>query len=154
MSAAADILKPSYLPSGATFHGTVSGASAGEFGRRTEDQIALRYFLGPQYGFSNFLTVCWCGDPTIPLAGTENHQVASTGNQPVPYSYFDGEWSPGPGTDQVDFDIGPIHWSREYRHSIAISVGGGTLGIRVGPSHIANPAEMGKVAEAIYARLG
>jgi hypothetical protein len=117
------------------------------------DQIAVRYLIGSQYGFSNFLTVCWSADPAAELSGTENHKIAATGDQPIPYSYFDGEWAPGPGTDQFDLDIGPIHWSREFRHSITTLAGGGILAVRVGPSHVPDPAEMARIAESVVTRL-
>lgn len=154
VTSAEDLLKPSYLPPSAVFHGAVSGHTACEFGLHIEDQVAVRYYLGPQFAFSNFLTVCWTGDPTARLSGAEGHRAASTGKSPIPYSYFDGEWASGPGADEVNTGVGPIHWSRDYRHSITTPAGGGLLAVRVGPSHVADPMELARIAESVVVRLG
>src|SRR6218665_20649 len=117
------------LPAGFSFLGEARGSDAGEFSL-SDHQVAHRYLRGG-FAHDRMLTVCWTPNLTLELTGTEGRESVLV--EPG-IEYFDGEWTPGFGDQQISNTFGTIHWSTAYRHSIRLTLPNGILGVRANPA--------------------
>jgi hypothetical protein len=127
MAKAFEWLEPGYVPKGFKRIGAVEGVDAGEFWGAT-DQIAVRYRRRSSQ-HPPYLTVCWTADSGQVLTGTDQRAGVPVDVKGNRGAYHDGAWAPGPGDEQVDTPVGPLHWDRQLVHSLTMRTDDGVFAV-------------------------
>ena len=147
MSRAFAWLEPSYVPSPFKHFGTVEGDPAGEFWD-DPNQIAVRYRRATSFAYLP-ITIAWTPRPNATLVGTDQRVGDPVKVHGLTARYHNGTWAPGPGPEQVDTPVGPLHWETSLEHSITLHTASGSFAVRAPRDSVRDSAELARIISSV-----